>query len=62
MTFVAEAAADVERETGAERCYVIRIGDQSPHLHFHLIPRGADEPPLGPFIFGEQGWGAQFRK
>ena len=58
MTLVAETAASVEKTTGAERCYVIRIGDKAPHLHFHLVPKMAGDPSLAPFVFGEHGWGS----
>ena len=59
MALVAAAARATEKASGAERCYVIRIGDKAPHLHFHLVPRLADDPSLAPFVFGEAGWAAQ---
>lgn len=55
MALVASATRAAEQSTGAH-CYVMRIGDQSPHLHFHIVPRMVDDPPLAPFVFGEAGW------
>lgn len=31
-----------------ERIYVCAFVEAVPHLHFHLLPRYADMPPLGP--------------
>jgi diadenosine tetraphosphate (Ap4A) HIT family hydrolase len=56
MSLVAETAAAVEKATGAERCYAIRIGDKFRHLHFHLVPRMDGEDGLAPFVFGDGGW------
>jgi diadenosine tetraphosphate (Ap4A) HIT family hydrolase len=28
----------------AEHVYIFRIGDQTPHLHFHFVPRFKDTP------------------
>lgn len=55
MALVGSATRDAERSTAAH-CYVARIGDQSPHLHFHIVPRMVDDPPLAPFVFGDSGW------
>lgn len=61
MALVASAARAAEQASGAERYYVVRIGDKRPHLHFHLVPRVEGEPSLAPFVFGEQGWASHAR-
>ena len=34
----------LEAELGAEHTYLFRIGDVTPHLHFHVVPRFANTP------------------
>ncbi len=34
----------LETELGAEHTYLFRIGDITPHLHFHAVPRFPDTP------------------
>ncbi len=40
----------LERVLEAEHVYVLRIGDITPHLHFHFVPRypGAPRESWGP--------------
>lgn len=61
MALVGAVARAAEQASGAERYYVVRIGDQSPHLHFHLVPRVQGDAPLAPFVFGDHGWSAGIR-
>ena len=61
MALVGDAARAAEQASGAERYYVIRIGDKAPHLHFHLVPRVAGEDSLAPFVFGPTGWASHAR-
>jgi diadenosine tetraphosphate (Ap4A) HIT family hydrolase len=61
MSLVSSAAQAAEQASGAERYYVIRIGDKSPHLHFHLVPRVEGEALLAPHVFGDQGWARHVR-
>jgi diadenosine tetraphosphate (Ap4A) HIT family hydrolase len=61
MAFVAGAVRAAEQASGGAHYYVLRIGDKSPHLHFHLVPVVDGDPPLAPFVFGEHGWGADAR-
>jgi diadenosine tetraphosphate (Ap4A) HIT family hydrolase len=56
MALVSSVARDAEVASSAARCYVLRIGDKSPHLHFHVVPVAAGDPPLAPHVFGEDGW------
>ncbi len=59
-TLISGLSSDVRREEGAERAYVLAIGDVDDHVcHFHIVPRAADDPPLGPHIFGPEGWNAR---
>src|SRR5687768_4300182 len=37
----------VVSSTGAEKTYVVAIGDKDKHFHVHLIPKMSDDPPLG---------------
>jgi diadenosine tetraphosphate (Ap4A) HIT family hydrolase len=38
---------------GAERIYVCSFAESVHHLHFHLIPRYAGMPPLGPNLLAD---------
>lgn len=62
MSLVASATRAAEEASGVEKCYVLRIGDKHPHLHFHIVPAAPDDPPLGPYIFGDRGWSAGVRR
>ena len=42
---LARAAGAIEAETDAERVYLVLFGENIPHVHVVLIPRGADVPP-----------------
>lgn len=56
MALVTRVAREAEVASTAARCYVLRIGDKSPHLHFHIVPVAAGDPPLAPHVFGDDGW------
>ena len=58
MALVASTVRAAEQASGAEKCYVLRIGDNEPHLHFHIVPVSEADPPLAPHVFGERGWSA----
>jgi Diadenosine tetraphosphate (Ap4A) hydrolase and other HIT family hydrolases len=45
-----------EEVTGADKLYVLHVGDKISHYHFHLIPYQATDTPLGPFVFDDSGW------
>jgi histidine triad (HIT) family protein len=47
---IAEA---LEETLKAEHVYMVRIGDITPHLHFHFIPRYANTPKdlWGPLLY-----------
>lgn len=50
------AAREIVATTGAERVYVAAIGDKDRHFHVHLVPKLTDDPNLGPYVFGANGW------
>ncbi len=56
MALVTSVAREAEAASTAARCYVLRIGDKAPHLHFHIVPVAAGDPPLAPHVFGDDGW------
>ncbi|MDQ3171490.1 MAG: HIT family protein [Acidobacteriota bacterium] len=56
MALVTSVAREAEVASSAARCYVLRIGDKTPHLHFHVVPVAAGDPPLAPHVFGDDGW------
>ena len=62
MGFLANALTAAERAMPGSRYYVLRVGDKSPHLHFHLIPTLKGDTRLAPFIFGEEGWASTVRR
>jgi histidine triad (HIT) family protein len=43
-----ELTAAMHAALRPERIYVCSFGEAVPHLHFHLLPRYADMPALGP--------------
>jgi diadenosine tetraphosphate (Ap4A) HIT family hydrolase len=51
-------SAAVRSALSPERIYVCAFVEAVPHLHFHLLPRYSDMPPLGPRLveplFGEK--------
>lgn len=61
---IGEIIGKLSREAGAspdfEKHYLLAIGDADKgHFHLHLVPKRTDEPGLGPFIFGPEGWNAK---
>jgi diadenosine tetraphosphate (Ap4A) HIT family hydrolase len=50
---IAKLIVDV---TKAEKVYVLAIGDVDKHFHVHLIPKLTQNPSMGPYIFGQNGW------
>ena len=50
---LAAAAAPV---LAIEKFYLAAVGDVDPHFHVHLLPKAADDPKLGPFLFSAVGW------
>ena len=50
------AAKAIVTLTGATKVYVAAIGDKDKHFHVHLLPKMPDDPNLGPFVFGSNGW------
>ncbi|MEM7222625.1 MAG: HIT family protein [Pseudomonadota bacterium] len=58
-SLISELSGRLCADEGAERTYVLAIGDVDSHVaHFHVIPRSKDDPPLGPHVFGPEGWNA----
>ena len=58
MRLAAQISQSIVRQTSAEKTYVVAIGDRDKHFHVHLIPKMNDDPPLGPHVFGGDGWAA----
>ena len=43
-----------------EKMYLLAIGDvDKGHFHLHMVPKGTNDPGMGPFIFGPEGWNAR---
>lgn len=49
-------AKAAQRLIGAEKYYLVSIGDLDPHFHIHLIPKMAEDSPMGKHIMLESGW------
>src|ERR1700722_4518007 len=47
----------LEKVLGAEHVYIVRIGDKTPHLHFHFVPRfpGTPKEVWGPLLWQWSG-------
>jgi diadenosine tetraphosphate (Ap4A) HIT family hydrolase len=56
MRLANRVARSVVEITGASKVYVAAIGDKDKHFHVHLLPKFPNDPNLGPFIFGANGW------
>lgn len=60
LALAAEMAATIVENTGAEKVYVVAVGDKDKHFHVHLVPRYPQDAGLGPFVFGANGWVGTF--
>ncbi len=57
MRLAIAAAKRIVQITGAEKTYVVAVGDKDKHFHVHLIPKMASDPSIGPNVFSEdKGW------
>lgn len=56
MRLANRVAKTIVATTGAEKVYVVAIGDKDKHFHVHLVPKMAGDPNLGPHVFGGDGW------
>ena len=56
MRLAITTSKEIVDQTGAEKTYVVAVGDKDRHFHVHLIPKMADDPSLGPHVFSEKGW------
>ena len=43
----------LEKKYNAEKTYLLSIGDQVEHLHFHLIPKHKNKCSMGVYCFGK---------
>jgi diadenosine tetraphosphate (Ap4A) HIT family hydrolase len=51
-----KAASRLQVVFSPAKIYTLSVGDIMPHFHFHQIPRLKTESPVGPYIFGDNGW------
>jgi diadenosine tetraphosphate (Ap4A) HIT family hydrolase len=56
MRLASHAARVIVGVTGATKTYVVAIGEVDRHFHVHLLPRWDNDPAMGPYIFGQNGW------
>jgi diadenosine tetraphosphate (Ap4A) HIT family hydrolase len=56
LALARDIAAAAEPVLGIEKFYLAAVGDVDPHFHVHLLPKAADDPKLGPFLFSAVGW------
>jgi len=56
ISLALKLAKTAQRIVGAEKYYLASIGDLDPHFHIHLLPKMADDPPMGKHIMLETGW------
>jgi histidine triad (HIT) family protein len=50
--WIPKLSRSLEKVLGAEHVYLVRIGDKTPHLHFHFVPRypGTPKEFWGPLL------------
>lgn len=51
----------LEKKYDCEKTYLLSIGDQVEHIHFHLIPKHKDMCSMGVYCF-EKLWEAEGRR
>lgn len=56
MRLAVSTSKKIVAETGAQKTYVVAVGDKDRHFHVHLIPKMASDPSIGPHVFSEKGW------
>lgn len=56
MSLARDVAARAHQAVELEKFYLAAVGDVDRHFHVHLIPKGAGDPRLGPFLFSAAGW------
>lgn len=57
---IRQLTRDTSRTAKFEKIYLLAIGDvDKGHFHLHMVPKRNDDPGMGPFIFGRDGWNAQ---
>jgi len=57
---IGQLTRDASGTAGYEKMYLLAIGDvDKGHFHLHMVPKGSDDPGMGPFIFGADGWNAR---
>ncbi len=56
MRLAIETSRQIVSLTGAEKTYVVAVGDKDRHFHVHLIPKMGSDPSLGPYVFGSESW------
>lgn len=49
-------ARKAQRQFGAEKYYMVAIGDKDPHFHIHMLPKLPGDVPMGKHIMSESGW------
>ncbi len=49
-------ANKAQEMTGAQKYYVVSIGDMDHHFHFHLFPKKPGDAPMGKYIMLDSGW------
>lgn len=45
-----------QKIVGAEKYYLVAIGDLDRHFHVHLLPKLVTDEPMGKHIMLESGW------
>lgn len=57
---ICQLTRDASGMADFEKMYLLAIGDvDKGHFHLHMVPKRTDDPGMGPFIFGPEGWNAR---
>ena len=51
FSLIARVSRALEKKYDCEKTYLLSIGDQVNHLHFHLIPKHKDKCSMGKYCF-----------
>ena len=62
MSLGLSVATVAQKMIGAQKYYVVAIGDMDHRFHIHLLPKMANDAPMGKYIMLDGGWKGEVGK